>query len=64
MFGILYTLTGDIIQVPLKYLVSAYARLKETKHTRYIIVSIQILLRSFSHFCILDTLPLQPSTLW
>ena len=33
-FGIPHTLTGDISQTPMKCLVSAYTRLKETKRTR------------------------------
>ena len=45
-FGIPHTLTGDITQAPVKYLASAYARLKETKRTRYSIVTLQMLLRS------------------
>ena len=45
-FGIAHTLTGDISQAPVKCLASAYARLKETKRTRYSIITLQMLLRS------------------
>ena len=45
-FGIHHTLTGDIFKAPLKYLASAYARLKETKRHRYSIIPLQMLLRS------------------
>ena len=45
-FGIPHTLTGDISQAPVKCLASAYARLKETKRTRYSIITLHMLLRS------------------
>ena len=45
-FGIHHTLTGDISKAPLKCLASAYARLKETKRSRYSIITLQMLLRS------------------
>ena len=45
-FGIPHTLTGDITQAPVKCLAAAYARLTETKRTRYSIITLQMLLRS------------------
>ena len=45
-FGIHHTLTGDISEVLLKYIVSIYARLKDIKRRRYSIITLQTLLRS------------------
>ena len=45
-FGIPHTLTGDITHASVKCLTAIYARLKETKQTRYSIITLQMLLRS------------------
>ena len=45
-FGIPHTLTGDIVQAQVKCLRAAYARLKETKRTRYSTITLQMLLHS------------------
>jgi len=45
-FGIPHTLTGDNTQAPVMCLASAYVRLKETRRTRYSIITLQMLLCS------------------
>ena len=45
-FGITHTLMTGVTQTPIKCLASTHARLKDTKRSRYIIVSIKTLLRT------------------
>ena len=49
-FGIQHTLEGDIFRSPIKYLASVHTRLKNMKHHKYSIVSVQTLLQSLVIF--------------